>query len=82
MAREGVSLAGGAVSPTKDRPWIPIESREPPESRVLVARKFPDGRRYVDVIVWIPEPFSGLPPLPSKHHVTHWMPMPEPPGDD
>ena len=62
--------------------WIPLSDREPPESRVLVARRMPDGNRYIDVMVWVPEPYSGLPPLPSKLHVTHWMPLPEFPADD
>jgi hypothetical protein len=62
--------------------WIPLSEREPPESRVIVARQMPNGCQYIDVMVWIPEPYSGLPPLPSKLHATHWMPLPEFPADD
>jgi hypothetical protein len=57
--------------------WIPIEEREPPLSRVLAVKQMPNGHRSIDLMVWVPEPDSGLPPLPSKTFVTHWMPIPE-----
>lgn len=59
--------------------WIPISERLPPDtiSRVLVVRQVADGNRYVDVIVFVNESDSGLPPLPSSVGVTHWMPLPE-----
>lgn len=58
--------------------WVHIADREPGLERVLVTRTMPDGRRYVDVMTWVPEHDSGLPPLPSKAHVTHWMALPDP----
>ena len=56
--------------------WRPIGDSEPDDQRVLVVRELPDGARYVDVMTWVAEPDSGLPPLVSKQHVTHWMPLP------
>lgn len=60
--------------------WIALADREPGLERVIVARTMPNGCQYVDVIAWVPEHNSGLPPLPSKAHVTHWMPLPDPPA--
>ena len=59
--------------------WVPIADRQPDIDRVLVTRQLPNGARYVDVMVWIPEPSTGLPQYPSRQYVTHWMPLPEPP---
>lgn len=59
--------------------WRPIGESEPQDQRVLVVRELPDGAMYVDVMTWVAEPDSGLPPLVSKQHVTHWMPLPGPP---
>lgn len=57
--------------------WRPIGDGEPEDQRVLVVRKLPDGARYVDVMSWVSEPESGLPPLVNKQCVTHWMPFPD-----
>jgi len=55
------------------QPWPPPETM-----RCLVVREA-DGNRYVDVIVYVHEPESGLPPYPSQVGNSHWMPLPAPP---
>ena len=50
--------------------------------RVIVARTVPNGNRYVDVCVLVPEEKSGLPPLCNPIGITHWAELPEPPEDD
>jgi len=62
--------------------WRLLSEEEPQDQRVLVVRDIPGAARYVDVMVWVAEPDSGLPPLSSKQHVTHWMPLPPLPADD
>lgn len=59
--------------------WIPLAERRPGVQRVLVVRHLPDGNRYVDVVAWWHDVPEGLPPVPTFRHVTHWMPLPEPP---
>lgn len=54
----------------------------PHAKRMLVCRKVADGNRYVDVMVYVPEPESGLPPLTNARDVTHWADLPEPPRDE
>jgi hypothetical protein len=56
--------------------WVPISEGEPQVERVLVVRDIPGAARYVDVIVWSPEPESGFPKPESQKYVTHWMPLP------
>jgi hypothetical protein len=56
------------------QPWPPPETM-----RCLVVREVPDGNRYVDVIAYVHEPESGLPPYPSQVGNSHWMPLPSPP---
>jgi len=63
--------------------WILYADRKPSrERRVIVCRHYPDGRRYVDVIVWFHDDECGLPPSPTFECITHWMPLPEPPAGD
>jgi hypothetical protein len=46
---------------------------------VLVCRKI-GGQTYVDVVAYMHEEPSGLPPLCNYKDVVAWMPLPEPPA--
>ncbi len=61
-------------------PWRDFQTDKPPSpSRVLVCRKS-GGQTYVDVVAYIAEEPSGLPPLCNYRDVVAWMPLPEPPA--
>ncbi len=46
---------------------------------MLVCRKT-GSQTYVDVVAYIAEEPSGLPPLCNYKDVVAWMPLPEPPA--
>jgi hypothetical protein len=60
--------------------WRPFDAEKPASpSRVLVCRQI-GSQTYVDVVAYIAEEPSGLPPLCNYKDVVAWMPLPEPPA--
>lgn len=62
--------------------WIHINERLPEDGRYIVFRQIPGGNSYIDIAILFVDAGheAGLSPLPSLMHVTHWMPLPEPPA--
>lgn len=62
-------------------PWIPVEDGVPDtEEYVLVCTRTKSGKQNIRIGYYIPEKQYWATGMNSN--VTHWMPLPDPPGGD
>ena len=83
LIANGVTFAKDTDAPSK---WIRVEDRLPEEARVpkdvLVYHKLGNCGSYVDRAWYDRDKSKWRSALGMNMKVTHWMPMPEPPGGD
>ena len=67
-----------------ESPWVAVGDRLPeqPDQYLVVADLSGVGSTTRSVLWWSPHPHLGwVTKSPLKNSITHWMPLPKPPGE-
>ena len=76
LEAERDQLTAHDATERQDDKWIPV-SEQPKETGEHITLKQKEGKRFVDTAGYTKNNDYWW----SDHHVTHWMPFPDPPED-